>query len=384
MKSHSCKVTVRQSQFLGLYITAPSVRIGRLGTIVMVVLGIGAAGAANGAEQWKERLLSEAPKAWAGLEEFGSELEGSWMHTLEVTKAPDATGVGVVRRARIDFLINGSLVWVRTRILEDKRIKEKKVETVLGANSRYAFHLVHESPDTPWRLNWIGKPSEEFYKESMAGKLFKYIRGSWSMDVMPLSRVLMWDACTINQVTAERRGDKNMVRVAFGVAPVDDESVRRIFEYSIPKEILKKLSGAGQLQTFMTVRDAWLVLDPDNHWRIQEFQRKQWDRFHQVSVEYGEKISGVPMVQRLTYVTHGPGGDSLETCEFDRLVHRKAPESEFTLAAFGLQEAGFPTGLPPEPNHLSRWLLLCAAVLAILAGAVGWYWKKKGLLPTST
>lgn len=350
-----------------------------LAVLIFLVVPMGIPGPHRvfASEEWRERLLNEAPKALGALEAFTAELEGSFTVTAETTRAPGARNVGLIERCRKDFVSSAEFVWVRTRVLEQKQKKDRLQEHLRGFNSRYAFHLVRSSPDDQWVLKSMGERSKNFLSQ-LDVDLYQYIRGSWAMDAVPLGL----NTLDIRQVKPEQRGEKNLVRVDFGISAPDSETLRQQLQGS---RLLKRFS-IEELQHRLTVPDAWLVLDPNNYWCLQEFQRINGDEFHQASMEYGEKINGFPVVRRRSYTLGDKEGlhRTVVTTEFERVAHRKAPESEFTLAAFGLQEPGFPMAVPEEPSHLSRWLLLGAVVLAILAGLVGWYLKRKGLMPAST
>ena len=142
---------------------------------------------------------------------------------------------------------------------------------------------------------------------------------------------------------------------------VDGVDLLRVdFELRYTEEELAKLPKN------VATRSGWFVTRPDDGWVIQECLISTIN--HQdvtyTRVEFGDKQNGVLLPKKI----FSCAPFRRQQIEFDSLRHGPTPESEFTLAAFGLPSID-KTPTPADPNRTGYWLVGLGGFL--LVGVIG-------------
>jgi hypothetical protein len=111
----------------------------------------------------------------------------------------------------------------------------------------------------------------------------------------------------------------------------------------------------------------WIIFAPQQCWAIRESCEgiKGTERKGVRQITYEGSVQGVPLLKHILLTTQGPpdasGGEtSIEVLE---LIPGPVPEEEFTLAAFGLSDAGLQATVPPWFYYQLIALLAAAAAL---------------------
>ncbi len=283
------------------------------------------------AQDWHQRLRVEAPKAWQSLEEFAANLEGVYVATTENKKAASGE-VWPAQKRRVKFRINGKMAVIH------ETSDPAGGELVRGLNSRYAFMLSRRSPAAAFTIDRFSQPTDKTYREFTDDSLARDVKAAWYVIARPLTVLLKEPGFVIRKVLPLEREGKTLLRVEYSYKPRPDENPR------------------------LAIPSGWVLLDPDNHWCIEESEREVWYGKIAGTYSYGERVNGFPVLRRYSLTLSDRQGSVTEiTCEFERIAHRIIPEHEFTLAAFGLP------GLEGEYSNTGRtWFLLL--VLALVTG----------------
>jgi hypothetical protein len=107
------------------------------------------------------------------------------------------------------------------------------------------------------------------------------------------------------------------------------------------------------------------------HFRIRG---EEYDVPWRTIVDYGPALKGMPVARTVTHTVGGPPSKralTQETWTIRDLVHRVAPEREFTLSHFGLPE--LEEGFAVERSFLWAYLIGMGVLVGI--GAIVVFWK---------
>jgi hypothetical protein len=213
-------------------------------------------------------------------------------------------------------------------------------QAVSARNSEYSFALKKVSPEQSWIVSNLGGPREN-----------EPIRDQ--RDALPL--------------TSLRVGNKLLPQwyreAGFIVKSVDEverDSQRLVmitFEFSDSQPGTKRY----------WIRGGTLLLNPGRLWAIEELEydarsagghEERWSS----KMTYRPGAAELPVLESV--ISEGtssadPGGQVKRVLAFQRFEHRKVPESEFMLSAFGL----------PELNRPSIWTLARTWFVLVGAGA---------------
>jgi hypothetical protein len=316
------------------------------------------------AADWKERLLSEAPPKWAALEQYYAKMEMSCRTIL--TETPKGLG-GVPDVVYSDIRKNGEWM-VSTQRRVGKNLDGKRTDdlSVNGVNSRYAFTLGKAAPDAESFILANFEPASDIARQKVHGRgerSFSAVFEVDTWDCVPLSKFIKAPSVTITDVRGLNRGGRVLVQLNF----------------ERQQEWINNLR--------VTVHGA-VVLDPEHCWCVRECHAEFPDSMPASKtdniLEYGDDVDGFPILRREQHtVTYRDGkGRLVTTTEFDKLVHRDIPESEFSLSAFGLPEVQVPGD--QKPRTLWRWLIGIGAALGVLAILFRAYAKRRGRTPQPT
>lgn len=306
---------------------------------------------------WKERLLSEAPPKWTALEQYYSKMEVSSRMTYPTRPSVSAQFPDIVY---VDIRKNGEWM-VSTMRRVGKGIDGKRMDTlnVYGVNSHYAFELGKTSPDADtFVLANFQSASDEMRRKVHAHGEHNF-SSAFEVQAVPLSEFIKDPLVAITDVRSVRRGEREMAQLDYA---------RQLVMHDRNDSSKAKASGTEH---------GTVVLDPEHYWCVRECHFDRSDCKSDMFLEYGDDVDGFPILRRYQdTTTYKDGtGSMVINYEFDKLVHRDIPESEFTLSAFGLPEMQLPS--EQKPRTLWRWLTGIGIVLGTLAILLRVYLKKK-------
>jgi len=115
---------------------------------------------------------------------------------------------------------------------------------------------------------------------------------------------------------------------------------------------------------------AWFLFAPEDSWVVREYQ--YGGAHDRCVIQYGEKVDGIPIIQKAEYWREGDGGrhlpGSILTAEASDVKLEPGKESEFRPTAFGISEASLAGGRRfPWMLTLGMVGLACALVAAYVA-----------------
>jgi hypothetical protein len=313
----------------------------RLLAVAIAMLAIAPA-SVRGDETAKNRLMSEAPKGWASLQQFCSDYEGSFgVESNLKTTIPNAPP----RPDRVDvhFVVKGEYARV-VRIERDPSTGQLKKDVVRCINPDYAFALSRTDDKRSYQLSGLGLSSEDVRQEYLDAEAV-YMHASWKYG-KSFAEWLKEPGFTVEDVFETHRADKDCVCLKFSYNPPDP----------------RKANGRMQNGSF--------YFDPKTYWSFQGFEFTMPSNGFSGVVEYGDPVDGFPVlrrvVERITY--KGPEGSAERTtmCVFQIVSRCTTPAEQFTLTAFGMPEPK----TTPKAGRSRSWMWMLGAALATGISAV--------------
>jgi len=327
--------------------------------LVVVVASVTAWRVSGAAEDWKERLMKEAPKAW---DDYRKKLAG--FNQYEVLRTfSNSSGTASSARSK-----------VKRNRTHDRFVSEFFVDSNrLGKNISLrllrrdlACELFKNVESGPWlvrELDWdVEEKLEQYWEWLGIGKRWELIEPTLELPAAGFTSIS--DVITDPTVAIEACGpssrDKNQVVLVL-------------------KSTRSELLPAREARSIGDrIRRMVIELDPQRHWIVlrgevleETIEDKSEDLFY---VEVKE-IEGVALpskyVRQFKVVTKSTNKtlSGIETREY-RFVRDSPPDEEFELTYYGIPAAiaARPAGGPKT----WQWLALAGAVL--LAVGVGIYW----------
>jgi hypothetical protein len=216
--------------------------------------------------------------------------------------------------------------------------------SIHGDNSRYKFVLVRDNATKPWVVQNITKKSDQNDMPSSLATI------GLSLDTpgRTVPDLLRSPDFTLTSVTGQHENGEQLVRVIFAYSPRD-------------KDLL---------------RGGWIDLDPIHDWVIRRAELElQGDGQPKIKYaaqyKYKEGSDHHPIILKSSHKSTTTQGDRVLfwyeiVTDFDLQEESYAPETEFTLSAFGFPE---PFGMTPKRTPWYLWLGLAGA-LCVALGAV--------------
>jgi hypothetical protein len=163
----------------------------------------------------------------------------------------------------------------------------------------------------------------------------------------------------------------------------------------------KQGEESGNVTAFLDT--LWVTVSPEENWTIYQEEAHYYPAgkakvapLEAMNVEYTESLAGFLVPRRIEFkiinkiftgekelkrkdgrIIHDGDVTSLATFEFDELHFEELPDSEFTLAAFGLPELGKPE-TPAARASTTVWYFLAAFVALLLAVGLKYYASRAG------
>jgi hypothetical protein len=328
------------------------------GSIVAVLLGLGGLSGYSPAyaqtpEEWRERFLREAPKAWEDYLAFARTLQGRWTSRMTFPNYSSVTHYQIKQNRHCRL----SAYEVEHRQAKYQHPRELYGE-VHVINSQYAFQLGRRKPQASWFV-------AEIIVNGDKSKIIERIDRSIAISSGRLVSLFYTDLRTLIKQATFRIMD---------IKPISyngRECVELHFDNTHEVGIKGKL--------FVPEQRGKLILDPNRFWtlcsaEIVSIYLSDQDKYKEypenISIVTRDSKSGFPIIIKYTYKILEPTVDKIlestieNEYELDE-VKRLPRDEEFTLSAFGLPE---PVGL----ERPVRWWLWAgvAGVLLMVVGAV--------------
>lgn len=292
-----------------------------------------------------ERVRNEYPAAVKRLETAYSRVRGSGRSE---TRIPLLTAPGertIV--ADFSFAFDGDRKRVVESIVDATPQKTRVGHRAHCMNGEHAFWLSRETSDTPYLLNGHGN-AEDGYNAVADDEIMEAVGSSLSaasnLYGMPMSWILESPRFRFTKATAAPEEDREFIELEF--------------ENPEPNPGPRGISG---------VYAGTIVVDPASAWRIQRavifFDQSLKRPFH-IEVEYGPSVDGSPVPRRLTVLEPRP---MTREWRFDDIEFAGAPESEFTLTAFGLPEISQHSADDQTGTPFRAWIVVAGALGLLVA-----------------
>ncbi len=316
------------------------------------------------AADWKQRLLSEAPTQWAALEQYYSKMEASYRKTFATPSQGKPFPLSFQGTISYDTRENdGMMVCSDHHVGKDGQGKQRDTINVRGANSRYAFTLGKTAPDAETFVLANFQPVNDQARQKVRGS-----GGSEYDMVFKVQAIRLIDLIKDPLVTFDAQG-------------VQRNGKERV-QLKYDRKLVTRDSNDPTQTKPAETEHGTVILDPEHFWCVQEYHINNPNWIIDGTLEYGDEVDGFPILHRCQHTAaHKQLGTMLITYEFDKLIHRDIPESEFTLSAFGLPEVQVPG--EQKPRSLWRWLIGIGIAFAVLAVLLRTYAKRRGRMPQS-
>ena len=307
--------------------------------------------------QWEDRLFKEGPAAWEAWEQFSKHLEG----VVRVTDLGKATVANPKYPAKppeiIEWLFKFNGDWA---LQEARRIEtsehgppDSPLPTTRGAvaiTSKYGFSIKRQTDDTPWVIRNVATRNYENLREFFDEGALVYVHAPWELLGKPLGTLIHEPEFKLRACEGVTRDGRELCKVSF--------------DYPLPPEKAK----------LFPIRGGWVVLDPEQHWAIQEYElqsTQKWVTAVLGSNVYGEVSKGFPLLQEKRRRITEAKGYLEEVAVFTKLAYRDSiPEAEFGLAQYGLPE---PFGPLASGKSARAPILILAGLLVIVVAGLLYY-----------
>lgn len=281
-----------------------------VGLSACVVIGAGAA------TDLKERFLTEAPAAWARMEQESNRLHvevsiETWYRTREPTD--DRTRERTERVSLIVKARDGMVLQERREIDAEGALTKGNVKAV---NSDESFILTCTGGE-PWVIRHLGRPDDEGVTSRIESYGRAMLMWPWHISNWSFPKICRSPGFHLKTVAPVESGGVQLAQVSFEYAPREEE---RNF-----------------------VRGGWVLLDPRRSWCIVEYEvRLEYPLGDRAVARcknfFADDGRGAvrPVRAELHQETVEADRRFTDRMQFLRYEHRTVPVSEFTLDAYGI------------------------------------------------
>ena len=296
----------------------------------------------------RERVLSEYPRALEALRAHLSKGSGVVVRSVE-------RGIGTNRhRLTVGRTVFESKRPGMARVVSDtdstrdseKGATSKHTQTVYCYNRDYSFKLSREGGSSAYSIasfekNVNGKSPME--TREMGLRLSMYLDAPTGLYVFPISSILADPRFSLERVSQAVEKNKQLVKIEFNV------------------------KADGQREGYK----AWLLVSPAEAWTLYAYDmRTDRNKDHVYgTLEYGEPLRGFATPKRVVHVRDKRGGTTpteIQTYDIEEIRFVDVPESDFTLAAFGLPDVQQP-GKRSYASQTGFWFLTLSILSLVIA-----------------
>jgi hypothetical protein len=302
------------------------------------------------------RWKTEAPRAWAAIDDYMSRVSCTIeVSTRSNTKHPPGHPRGGCERERFRCSRNGDWILVEFRQEQfrgqafEEVARTKFSEKVYGMNSRYAFQIARHEPEDKFVLAHLGPagPVVEGQFPGLAKYLLRHVRS-------PAHRIVEWLAnpsISIRELEPDERAGKVWVRLRFHYHD-------RTGQYC---------DSEGEI---------WF--DPSRSWTVQEARVTSATQVNELRIDFMDSSDGFPIPVRLVSRLRSPdmpeGEWSISEAIYRDFKRVELPEHQFAVSAYGLPEID-PAIKRPWPVWL--WCILLSVVAALAMLLFRWFARRK-------
>lgn len=291
-----------------------------------------------------ERLVREAPPAWAELEAKSRKFRYSGRSQRSgKSRLPSGDWRESSSDGRVEFRQNG-LDHLFARLEDPVRDGEQTTfgwSTALVANPRYAFVVRRPNANARYALEERGSLAESAeILRSLNRSRYMYITMMWGTSgSTPFREMIRYKTFSIKKISKVHEDGVELVRI----------------EYDRDADPAAKTHA---------IRDAWAVFDPGVHWIAKEFGYTIGDGLqytHQYTYDTDKEM--FPILKSSTYTITAKESRSVFHIDFDTFEYAETPVEEFYTPYFGIEE-------PAEPAITPGFLSVPTSLL-ILGGLFG-------------
>jgi len=295
---------------------------------------------------WKAELVRQIPEKWDAFKKFARSLQGTITarnHSNLGGSHLDTTIFDDIKQSQACSLIKTRSVRKRLGDVRKKEVAEN--EMVFAANSKYAFSLAKRKAG--WVLEDLFMDPEARVtptKQSVAEYVLTAISGHFSVLDQNLAGLIEGGKLKVTRVVAENASKSGEVAADF--------------QYAGGPRNLPQVSG----RMLLSPENLWCVLGFDSFFETDGTKTilratNEFKTYHDVY--------HVPVRTSFAWIKQTREGETpvrKVTVELDLREDASAPESDFTLSAFGLPE---PQGFTwPTPTRWYLWFIVAAMIAA--------------------
>lgn len=288
----------------------------------------------------RDRFLRDAPRGWEELQQAYDRVVGAGRN--EAVSHRDGK---IVQQVVFDFKVKQNGEW----ILWERSDPKTKSALAGGRNSSYAFS-VSKAADKPWTLKSVNHDGTAVYWEARRGGGIAFFQSPWIiLGRFSLSEIASDPSFKIRTLTEEVRDGHTLVVVQF------DAAVKNAQPGWPPTEL----------------RHGRLVLDPSISWAMREGNvvLQPDSAKYTFSIDYDAPQKKI----KKFHIENEQGSLTTKaTFEVNELEFCAAPESDFTLSAYGIAEPK----TPAKPVRWWLWIALAGGGLLVLGVGFAW-WKRR-------
>jgi hypothetical protein len=336
--------------------------------IHLVVVPVCVADPGTSAADWKERLYKEGPPAWEAWRQFNKHLDG----VARVTEAGTVTNPSFTLppkpRETVEwrFKFNGDWALQEQHVIEtsDHGSSEdpRPARGAIAISSKYGFSVKQQTDDSPWIIRGVATRGYENLRAEFDEGVNYLLEAPWVFyyGYFPLPELLQQRGFKLRNCETVPRDGREHCKITFDYSPNSDKP-----------------------EWTASMKDAWVVLDPESHWAIQEWEISEYVLNAQRGVPkkismsvsgtniYGDVSNGFPMLRETRQREASADGYVDSNVVFKELAYRDSiPEAEFGLTQYGLPE---PFGPLASGKSARAPILIFAGLLALVVAGLLYY-----------
>lgn len=308
------------------------------------VLALGLARGQGADDLLKAKFLAEYPKALEAWRAKIATAEAVVKQTEDVVQGKPAARMFL-------YTVKCSLPYsaVSVQSLEKDGVRE---ERAIGYNEKYLFSLVRTGEQKEFAIEKFEARVPDLDLRRLTGPVKFYLIFPYNTEGF-ITNVVNKPGFALRSVSPVRRDGKDLLRVTFGF--VADE---------------KKLKTIPGRHGAYSGIDVSLVLSPEERWVLYEYgwRLRGYTEELRGTVEYQGTVDGFLIPKRATRTHFDTAANKVTESsrfEFVQFNFAKAPDSAFTVSAFGVPEpVAKPLKVARSGSHVYWFLGLGVAALA--------------------
>jgi hypothetical protein len=306
---------------------------------------------AQDSENLDDLFRREAPKKWDDYLERARHLQGTIDTTINNLSSKRFT-----KQTHREFKQRDCCALILGQATKDSNEPGNLPGTLVALNSLYRFELRRSSPEAPWTVVQMEPNINKTKTRELSAEGVKI----WSGYPVTFSGI------SVGLADISARLDQGVAVKKVLPKMVEGKRLAKVELSYQPQESLQKNkpSVAG-----------WILYDPDQYWVIREAELElDWpvgggvQALAKCTYEYDTLEDGFPVLKRLVKRERKPKVHiEYESIDEFNWTRAEAPESEFTLSAYGFPEPVF-----EQRSRWYLWIALLGIICMILAILCRW------------